>query len=178
MHEFSFETVNIIFWGSYLLIFQFFLDNCDRQEQSYNATTTIEYEYFQNENAKKKNVIRVVPIKLKVNVEKKILNLIANSEQQFLNIDEKNETIFLHMIKGNFFDNLKKSLQKPPKLLKNHIIDLEILNDWAQRKQDILKSGNLWKSQINFPVSREKEEILNIISENQVVLISGEPGKN
>lgn len=117
-----------------------------------------EYEYFQNE----KGNVKVIPIKLNSETEKKIFDLINKPIHSLPDIDEK---------------SFEKSLEKPSELLKNDKIDSEIFIELQQRTNCQLQFKSIVESQRKFPVFKKKQEILDAVSKNQVVLVTGEPSK-
>lgn len=84
---------------------------------------------------------------------------------------------FLQSVTGSMDENLKRSLICTGYLLSDPELDLK-LKDELQEKQE---TSEKYKSMLAFrkklPAFDKREEIVDIIEKNQVVLISGETGK-
>lgn len=138
-----------------------------------------------------------MPIKLKPSTEAKIRDLIdtpSSSSARYLNAKETNskdgdleakydhitdsqfKRKFLRIISGNLADNLEKSMITSAKLLQDPVLDVQFLDELNQKKKSS-QYMNVLKFRQKLPAFEKRLEILKLISDNQVVLISGETGK-
>ncbi|KAJ8680609.1 hypothetical protein QAD02_016396 [Eretmocerus hayati] len=82
---------------------------------------------------------------------------------------------FLSIISGSLSDNLERALRVQPKLCKNEDIDRELFNN-MDRKRSSSEYQRMLEQRKRLPAFNKRDEILDMIDRNQVVLISGETG--
>ncbi|KAH0534883.1 ATP-dependent DNA/RNA helicase DHX36 [Cotesia glomerata] len=89
--------------------------------------------------------------------------------------DSEFKRSFLNIISGSIQEKLAKSVSINKKLVSNELIDEKLKDEQKLRESsdDYIKIMNFRKK---LPSFQKKEEILNIINSNQVVVISGETG--
>jgi len=83
---------------------------------------------------------------------------------------------FLEIINGDIQHNLAKAVSMESRLQRDSNIDKMLLNDYKEKQlqNDYLK---MLKFRTKLPVYQKMSEILQLIEDNQVVVISGETGK-
>lgn len=83
---------------------------------------------------------------------------------------------FLEIVNGDIQHNLAKAMAMESKLKRNNDMDRMLLNEYKEKQlqDDYLK---MLKCRMNLPAHKKKLEILRLIEDNQVVVISGETGK-
>ncbi|KYN43416.1 putative ATP-dependent RNA helicase DHX36 [Trachymyrmex septentrionalis] len=97
----------------------------------------------------------------------------GNKYHQFHDTQFKRK--FLEIIHGNIQQNLAKAMNVTSKLQRNSDIDRILQNDYRQKhNQDVY--NNMLKFRIKLPAYKKRSEILQLIEDNQVVVISGETG--
>lgn len=82
---------------------------------------------------------------------------------------------FLNIVSGNIQENLMNSLRIKSKLERNNVLDEQFYEDY----QEMLNSReylNMLKFRALLPAYNRKQEILDLLKYNQVMLISGETG--
>ena len=151
---------------------------------------------YKEKNREKKIRKETMPIKLKISTEQKIRSLIDtprssydksfNAKEQYLDgndfearynhiNDSQFKKKFLNIISGNLQNNLEKALMTQPKLQKNEDLDMKLLNELKRTKESI-QYKNMLRFRSKLPAYERRKEILNLINQQQVVLISGETG--
>lgn len=82
---------------------------------------------------------------------------------------------FLDIVHGNIQQNLAKAMKVKSKLERNIDIDKIFQNEYKEKQtQDAYQ--NILKFRLKLPAYKKKSEILQLIEDNQVVVISGETG--
>ncbi|CAL1684614.1 unnamed protein product [Lasius platythorax] len=138
-------------------------------------------------NKKKSPVFRLSP-----HIEQKIKFVLNNSKSFYNSIfDEKSNSEydnkyhhihdsqfkrkFLEILNGDMEHNLAKAMSMESKLQRNNDVDRILLNEYKdkQTQDDYL---NMLKFRAKLPAYHKKSEILQLIEDNQVVVISGETG--
>lgn len=146
---------------------------------------------------KEKEMLRTMPIKLRPSTEQKIRNLIdapSSSSARHFNVKEINgedgdlaakydhindsqfKRKFLEIIRGSLAENLERSLIRNSKLARDNALDLQFLDELNEKKRSS-KYDEMLRFRKKLPAFEKREQILKLINENQVVLISGETGK-
>ncbi|KAM0728608.1 ATP-dependent DNA/RNA helicase DHX36 [Formica fusca] len=148
------------------------------------------YRNLNREKKKKKSpVFRLLPhveerIKTILNNSKSFRSLIfderSNSEydddDKYHHIhDSQFKRKFLEIINGDIEHNLAKAISMESKLQRNSDVDRILLNEYKD-KQIQNDYQNMLKFRLKLPAYRKKSEILQLIKDNQVVVISGETG--
>lgn len=83
---------------------------------------------------------------------------------------------FLDIVYGDMRHNLAKAMNVKSKLERNSGIDRILRNEYKEKQsQDTYE--NMLKFRLKLPAYKKKLEILQLIEDNQVVVISGETGK-
>lgn len=82
---------------------------------------------------------------------------------------------FLNIVSGNIQENLAKALLVSPGIEANSKLDQSLLEDYKS-KATLPDYGNMMKFRLKLPSYQKRSEILQLIRENQVVVISGETG--
>jgi len=132
-------------------------------------------------------------LNLSSSVEQMIQSVINNSKSYFNSVSNKKSTSeygnkyhhihdsqfkrkFLEIINGDIQHNLAKAISMESRLQRDSNIDKMLLNDYKEKQlqNDYLK---MLKFRTKLPVYQKKSEILQLIEDNQVVVISGETGK-
>lgn len=83
---------------------------------------------------------------------------------------------FLEIINGNIQCNLATAMSMASKLQKNSILDKALQTEF-ENKQNQSDYKDMLKFRSKLPAYQRKSEILQLIKDNQVVVISGETGK-
>ncbi|KAM0735084.1 ATP-dependent DNA/RNA helicase DHX36 [Formica fusca] len=132
-------------------------------------------------------VFRLLPhleqrIKTILNNSKSFCNSIFDERSNF-EYDDKYHHIhdprfkkkFLEILNGDIEHNLTKAISMKSKLQRNSNVDRILLNEYKD-KQDQNDYLNMLKFRLKLPAYHKKSEILQLIKDNQVVVISGETG--
>ncbi|CAL7947300.1 unnamed protein product [Xylocopa violacea] len=82
---------------------------------------------------------------------------------------------FMNIVSGNIQENLARALLVKSKLVRDADIDAKLLNEYTV-KQSLQEYEKMMKFRLKLPSYQKKSEILELIRENQVVVISGETG--
>lgn len=83
---------------------------------------------------------------------------------------------FLDIISGSIQEKLAQSMSLTPSFIKNDKLDKLLKEEQAIREKSS-RYQNMMEFRSKLPSFKMKDEILNIIDKNQVVVISGETGK-
>lgn len=147
--------------------------------------------YYRNKSIeqrkKKEEVLRLSP-----ETEQKIKTILNNSKSFYNPIflescksergkysqihDTQFKRKFLDTIYGDMQHNLAKAMNVKSKLERNSEIDRILRNEYKEKQsQDTYQ--NMLKFRLKLPAYKKKLEILQLIEDNQVVVISGETGK-
>ncbi|XP_012225359.2 ATP-dependent DNA/RNA helicase DHX36 isoform X2 [Linepithema humile] len=148
--------------------------------------------YYRNKNrekAQKKNtqVLKLLPqvehrIKSILNDSKIFYNVLPDKRSSFEHSnnydyisDSQFKRKFLEIIHGDIEHNLAKAMIMESKLQKNSEMDRTLLNEYKEKQtqHDYL---NMLKFRMKLPTYHKKLEILKLIEDNQVIVISGETG--
>lgn len=83
---------------------------------------------------------------------------------------------FLEIVHGDIQHNLAKAMITESKLQRNSELDRKLLKEYKDKQiqDDYL---NMLKFRIKLPSYHKKSEILQLVENNQVIVISGETGK-
>ncbi|EFN61923.1 Probable ATP-dependent RNA helicase DHX36 [Camponotus floridanus] len=146
--------------------------------------------FYRNLNREKKK--EQPTLRLSPHIEQKIKTILNNSKSFYSSIfdercnseyDDKYQHIhdsqfkrkFLEIINGNIEHNLVKAISMEVKLQRNSNMDTILLNEYKDKQiQD--NYLNMLKFRQKLPVYHKKSEILQLIKDNQVIVISGETG--
>lgn len=146
--------------------------------------------FYRNLNRQKKK--QPPTLRLSPRIEQKIKTILNNSKSFYSSIfdercnseyDDKYQHIhdsqfkrkFLEIINGNIEHNLVKAINMESKLQRNSNMDTILLNEYKDKQiQD--NYLNMLKFRQKLPVYHKKSEILQLIKDNQVIVISGETG--
>lgn len=148
--------------------------------------------YRDRAKAKAKTKVNVPVLKFSPHIEQKMKTILKHSET-FYNVASSESTTsdcdkyqyisdsqfkrkFLAIINGDIQQNLAKAISMGCKLQRNSKMDELLLNEY-QEKQDQCDYQAMLKFRLKLPACRKKPEILQLIRDNQVVVISGETGK-
>lgn len=83
---------------------------------------------------------------------------------------------FLEIINGDIQCNLAKAMSMESRLQRNNDIDKMLLNEYNEKQEQAdYKSMLIFRSKL--PAYRKRSEILQLVRNNQVVVISGETGE-
>lgn len=137
-------------------------------------------------------------IKLSQTVQDKIENILVNSEgfydklyngetyagdtnntleDRYVHIhDSQFKKKFLNIVSGNIQETLSKASCSESKLERDTDLDEKLLDEY-KAKQYTEEYENMMKFRRKLPSYDKKSEIIQLIRENQVVVISGETGK-
>ncbi|XP_034188287.1 ATP-dependent DNA/RNA helicase DHX36 [Osmia lignaria lignaria] len=148
-------------------------------------------------NKAKQKQQSICNIKLPSHVQDKIENLLERSkgyydklhnneactedtntalENKYVHIhDSQFKRKFLNIVSGNIQENLAKALLVKSKLDKDNDIDEKLINEY-KAKQSLQEYENMMKFRTKLPSYQKRSEILELLRENQVVVISGETG--
>jgi len=133
-------------------------------------------------------VLKLLPqvehrIKSILNNSKKFYNILSDKKSDFeysnkydYISDSQFKRKFLEIIQGDIQHNLAKAMLMESNLQRNSEIDKTLLNEYKEKQiqNDYL---NMLKFRVKLPVYHKKSEILKLIKNNQIVVISGETGK-
>ena len=138
-----------------------------------------------------RNEITSNTVKLDIEIERRIRSLIdfksyaykrqtSTADNRFDNMythitDSQFKEKFLRIISGNIQENLVKSILTKSKLKKNQLLDENLLQEHLK-----MVSSKQYMSMLKFrsklPAYNKQEEILNLLKQHQVIVISGETG--
>lgn len=82
---------------------------------------------------------------------------------------------FLDIVYGDIQQNLAKAMDVKSKLERNSSIDKMLQNEYREM-QNLNVYRNMLKFRSKLPAYKKKSEILQLVNDNQVVVISGETG--
>ncbi|XP_003708080.2 ATP-dependent DNA/RNA helicase DHX36 [Megachile rotundata] len=102
----------------------------------------------------------------------------ANSvlENKYVHIhDSQFKRKFLNIVSGNIQENLAKALLVKSGLERDSNIDVQLLNEY-KAKQSSSEYETMMKCRLKLPSYKKRPEILQLLRDNQVVVISGETG--
>lgn len=149
--------------------------------------------YYRNKNIerqKKRNAPEV--LKLSPEVEQRIQTILNNSKSFYNSVsyesfksehgnkyhqihDKQFKRKFLDIVYGDIQDNLAKAMNVRSKLQRSSDIDRMLQNEYREKQtQEAYK--NMLKFRLKLPAYKKKSEILQLVDDNQVVVISGETG--
>ncbi|CAK9812236.1 ATP-dependent DNA/RNA helicase DHX36 [Anthophora quadrimaculata] len=153
--------------------------------------------YYRNKAREKKGLGNVQIIKLPENVQSRITRALDNFteyydslynnhayvkhtnsklENKYMHIhDSQFKRKFLNIVSGNIQENLAKSLFINSKLERDSDLDDLLLKEYSA-KQFSREYVNMVKFRLKLPAFQKQSEILELLKENQVVVISGETG--
>lgn len=98
-------------------------------------------------------------------------------DEKYMHIgDSQFKKKFLNIVSGNIQQNLVKSMQMNSKLINDCKFN-ERLQDELKIKQTSEIYQNMLEFRAKLPAFKMKDEILKLVNNNQVVVISGETGK-
>ncbi|EFN83103.1 ATP-dependent RNA helicase DHX36 [Harpegnathos saltator] len=147
--------------------------------------------YYRDRNREKKANAKVPVLKLPsylIQRIKTILNL-SNSDNSASEPNERSENDtkynyisdsqfkqkFLGIVNGNIQRNIATAMSMESKLQRNSHLD-KVLQAEYNDKQNKLSYKNMLKFRLKLPAYQKKSEILQLIQDNQVVVVSGETG--
>lgn len=146
--------------------------------------------YYRNKNIERKKKNTPEMFKLSFQTEQRI-KVILNDSKRFYNLiphenfksedgkyqihDIQFRRKFLDIIHGDMQQNLAKAISVRSKLQRNSDVD-RILQSEYREKQSQEAYKNMLKFRSKLPAYKKKSEILQLIEDNQVVVISGETG--
>lgn len=82
---------------------------------------------------------------------------------------------FLDIIFGDIQENLAQAMNVKSKLQRNSDLDRILQNEYREKQnQDAYR--NMLKFRLKLPAYKKKSEILQLVDDNQVVVVSGETG--
>lgn len=152
---------------------------------------------YYRDKAKAKAKQKESRVKLPLHVQEKIKNVLENSkdyydklynnayaevtygtlENKYIHIhDSQFKRKFMNMVSGNIQENLAKALMVKSKLERDTELDSKLLAEY-KAKQSLQKYMDMIKVRSKLPSYKKRSEILELINENQVIVISGETGK-
>ncbi|CAK9823206.1 ATP-dependent DNA/RNA helicase DHX36 [Anthophora retusa] len=153
--------------------------------------------YYRNKAREKKEQKNPGIIKLPANVQSRITRALDNFteyydslynndaymkhtnsklENKYMHIhDSQFKRKFLNIVSGNIQENLAKSLFVNSRLERDSDLDDMLLKE-HKAKQSSGEYENMIKFRVKLPAYQKKSEILELLKENQVVVISGETG--
>lgn len=152
---------------------------------------------YYRDKAKAKAKQKESRVKLPLHVQEKIKNVLENSkdyydklynnaytevtygtlENKYIHIhDSQFKRKFINMVSGNIQENLAKALMVKSKLERDIELDTKLLAEY-KAKQSLQKYMDMIKIRSKLPSYQKRSEILELIKENQVIVISGETGK-
>ncbi|XP_043788286.1 ATP-dependent DNA/RNA helicase DHX36-like [Apis laboriosa] len=151
---------------------------------------------YYRDKAKAKAKQKESRVKLPLHVQEKIKNVLENSkdyydklynnaytevtygtlENKYIHIhDSQFKRKFMNMVSGNIQENLAKALMVKSKLERDIELDTKLIAEY-KAKQSLQKYMDMIKVRSKLPSYKKKSEILELIKENQVIVISGETG--
>jgi len=149
--------------------------------------------YYRNKNREKQKKKAPEVLKLSFHIQQSIKAMLNNAERYYNPVfsasfeseqgnkyhqfhDTQFKRKFLEIIHGNIQQNLAKAMNVTSKLQRNSDIDRILQNDYRQKhNQDAY--NNMLKFRLKLPAYKKRSEILQLVEDNQVVVISGETGK-
>lgn len=154
--------------------------------------------YYRDRNRQKHEKEKIPSVlKLSTQVEEKLKTILSNSKTFFNSVyndrssergldsvhdnkyhhigDSQFKRRFLEIINGDIQHNLIKAMKMPSKLQRDREIDKRLLNEYKEKQiqSDYL---NMLKFRTKLPAFDKRSEILQLIDENQVIVVSGETG--
>ncbi|KAL0127321.1 hypothetical protein PUN28_005545 [Cardiocondyla obscurior] len=148
--------------------------------------------YYKNKSIEKQKRNASEELRISAKVEQNIKSMLKNAKS-FENVipcenmksghgsqhsqifDNQFKKKFFDIIYGDIQDNLDKAMTVQSKLQRNSNLDTMLQNEYRQKQsQDAYK--NMLKFRSKLPVHKKKSEILQLIEDHQVVVISGETG--
>ena len=139
----------------------------------------------------RRNEVATNTIKLNINVERRIRSLIdfkagpyakqmsltgKKFENMYMHInDSQFKQKFLRIISGNMQENLIKSILTKSKLEKNESLDKKLLQEHSTKTMT-KQYTNMLTFRTKLPAYNQRHEILDLLKQHQVILISGETG--
>lgn len=148
--------------------------------------------YYKNKQKERDQNKNALYFSLSPHLEQMIKSVVSRSHNYFEMICEKSisecdnkynhihdsqfKRKFLEIISGDIQHNLAKAITMESRLQRSSNIDRMLLNEYKEKQMqnDYLK---MLKFRIKLPTYEKKSEILQLIENNQVVVISGETGK-
>lgn len=98
-------------------------------------------------------------------------------ENKYIHIhDSQFKRSFMKMVSGNIQENISSALTIETKLKRDTKLDAKLLDEY-KTKQSLPKYVKMAQFRSKLPSYEKRSEILKLVRENQVVLISGETGK-
>ncbi|XP_025987065.2 ATP-dependent DNA/RNA helicase DHX36 [Solenopsis invicta] len=147
--------------------------------------------YYRNKNIEREKRNSSARLKLSPEIEQRIKTILYNSKSyynltsydDFKSEDSRYHQIhdvqfkrkFLTIINGDMQQNLARAMTAKSKLQRNSDID-RILQKEYREKQSEDAYQSMLKFRSKLPAYKKKSEILQLIEDNQVVVISGETG--
>ncbi|XP_043253836.1 ATP-dependent DNA/RNA helicase DHX36 isoform X1 [Colletes gigas] len=153
--------------------------------------------YYKNKSKVKRVQKQTRVIKLPLNIQQKIEYVLGNStgfydklydneasaedinskiENKYTHIHDSHfKRKFLNIVSGNIQENLAKALFVEPSIKKDSDLDDRLLKEY-ELKASLEEYERMMKFRLKLPTYHKKSEILQLIKENQVVVISGETG--
>lgn len=147
--------------------------------------------YYKNKQKERDQNKNALYFSLSPHLEQMIKSVVSRSHNYFEMICEKSisecdnkynhihdsqfKRKFLEIISGDIQHNLAKAITMESRLQRSSNIDRMLLNEYKEKQMqnDYLK---MLKFRIKLPTYEKKSEILQLIENNQVVVISGETG--
>ncbi|XP_012525529.1 ATP-dependent DNA/RNA helicase DHX36 [Monomorium pharaonis] len=145
--------------------------------------------YYRNKNIERQKRDSAEVLRLSAQTEQRI-KIILNNSKSFYNSDSYDspehkkspqfhdmqfKRKFLNIIHGDIQQNLAKAMTTKSKLQRNSDIDRILQQEYREKqKEDAYR--NMLKFRTKLPAHKKKSEILQLIDDNQVVVISGETG--
>jgi len=149
--------------------------------------------YYKNKHKEKMQDKNTSFLNLSSSIEQMIQSVTNNSRSYFNSVsneesiseygnkyhhihDSQFKRKFLEIINGDIQHNLVKAITTESRLQRDSNIDKMLLNDYKEKQlqNNYLK---MLKFRTKLPAYQKKSEILQLIEDNQVVVISGETGK-
>ncbi|XP_026827375.1 ATP-dependent DNA/RNA helicase DHX36 [Ooceraea biroi] len=146
--------------------------------------------YYKNKNKQKMQNKNTLYLNLSPHLERTIQSVVDNSQSYFNSVSNEKSTSgnkyqhihdsqfkrkFLEIINGDIQHNLAKAMTAESKLQRNRDVD-KMLFDEYERKQSQHDYVKMLQFRMKLPAYQKNTEILRLIEDNQVVVISGETG--
>lgn len=149
--------------------------------------------YYRNKNIEKQKKQKNEVLKLSPEVEQRIKTILDNSKTFYNSIsydsfkfddsskyhqmhDIQFKRKFLDIVYGDMQQNLAKAMSAKSRLQRNSDLDRILQNEYREKqRQDVYQKMLKFRSKL--PAYKKRSEILQLIEDNQVVVISGETGK-
>lgn len=145
--------------------------------------------YYRNKNREKAKNKNLKTFQLPSHIRERVKNMLTNSKILY---DNKDSNIdgnkyhyihdsqfkkkFLEIINGDIQQNITKAMSMESQLQRNDDIDRMLLDEYNEKQ-----NHDSYKNMLNFrsrlPAYHKRFEILQLVKNNQVVVISGETGK-